>query len=670
MPLSKISPGRVRTLLDNVVGCASIPPKDYLSDQIEHAKRHLELLVPHFYDMEPSCVRVGHIVVVTPNPGAIPQSCYLDKSIGLHVICPGSVPWRRIAAVTAEGWRILNLFQPTEPAQAMKSTGYCAKIRNLISDLRSGSNSGKLLNIDVAIKASPDCATDGSMGVGFFHSLQPGEQKTIMVRVKMRTPRLENAFPSNFDRTKGTSPNDDLIRDMEAMLGPKSVPILRIKLRYNHSKLSSGTVLEMRSTASVEVTTQQSPQVGGTSEEQEKRRNSVSFASHVQMCLIYYLATHAQYPSHALKTLRDHFGPEKDGCECNEYLSSVIDELKYQERVLQRLEMADHVGDTFKELVENSSRKNVGYKPYSWIMLPEDEFEQTAGDLYQVQPQGTAINPFSNNVTATSDQQLRQMRSDVTLVNASPEVGLASPFRELRNMRSTGKVVSSASKNEAGPSSGKLRQVKSKATVVNTSSESEATLPYTGQRRIRPSGPSVGTIKSEHAFPQRELHYKRSKPTGINISSDDDTSPLLRGLRSVKSKAEVVEATSGEEFTPSPRVLHHGRPNAMIGGEYNGSPRLQRVVRHIRSRPAVEEGLEVAKDPARQIWGGLKNDKKTSTGAGLTRYGESPVIGEESAASFRKIQADALKNKRSLGQDTLVSIAHRGQGDENVTPWL
>jgi len=669
MPLSKISPRGVRRLLDSVVGNAAIPTKGYLAEQIEHAKRHFRLLAPHLHDVEPSFVSACHIVVLTPNPGAIAQSVYGDKSIGLHVICPGSIPWRRMATETGDGWRIHSLFQPTEPlhpAQTVKFKDHYAKIHTLISHLRLGSSSGKLLNLDVVIKASPDCTTDGSMGMAGFPSLQPGEVRTIMVKVKMRTPRPELTYPSSFAGAMGDSINEKLVKEIQAILGPKPVPILRVKLRYNHSKLPRETVLEMRSEANVEVSSLQSPQIGGTLGEQENRRNSATPLFYVQKCLVYYLATHAEVPSHGLKILRDHFSSENGACVCAEYLSSVVDELRYQERVLQRLELANNVGDTFKELVEGGFRNNLGYKPFSWIMLPHDEYEPSGGALRREEPRESALNPFSDAETITPDSQLHRMRSDLTVVDTPTEDGLASPFRGIPKKLKANFV----DKNEAGPSTRELRQVKFRATIANKSSKSGAVTPYSGQRRARPSGASIGTSKNELALPHRALRYKKSKPTDIETLSDDDTAPLLGGLRSTKAKVELEEANSEEELTSPPRGVHHVRSNTMIGGDNNGSPRLQRVARHIRSKPAVNEASGASKDPARQIWGGLRNQKKATTEAGLAMYGESSTMGHGSPHSFKQDKEGALKTKKSAGQDALLSISRRGHGEENVPPWL
>ncbi|MCJ1249312.1 hypothetical protein MMC30_006535 [Trapelia coarctata] len=671
MPLSKISPRKVRNLLDSIVGCAALPTKNYLAEQIEHAKQHIRLHAPHFHDMEPGFVAVGHVVVLTPNLNAIPQSAYGDKSIGLHVICPGIVPWRRMATATGDGWRIHSLFQPAEPlhpAHLMKSKDHYAKIRTFISHLRSGSSSGKLLNLDFNIKASPDCVTDGSLGVGGFLSLQPGEVRTIMVKVKMRTPRSERTFLSNFDGTMGTTLNDELIEDIKALLRPRSLPIVRAKLRYNHSKLQGGTVCEVKGTASVEVSNPQFPQAGGVLS-QRNERHILPSIFHVQRCLIYHLATHAETPGQALKSLRDHFSSEHVGPVCTEYLSSVVGELKYQERIIQRLELADN-GDTFKELVESGSRKNVGYKPYTWVMLPDDEFLPPYGDIRQAEPRATAVNPFSFDQAITPDTRLRHMWSNATIVNASTENELGLPFEGLPQMELKVKAGRTSSENEAGPSYRDARHGKSKASVVNTSSESEATMPDEGRRQIRPSGTMVDTSTLELPTPYRRLRYMKSKATAIDALSDDDTALLIRPLRPMASKSEFVDGTSEEGCTQPQRGLRHVRSNAMIGGDPNRSPRLQRVVRHIRSKPAVNEGLEDSKDPARQIWGGLKKDKKATTAAGLTMHGESSTMAYGSPEMFRHIQAQALRNKRSVGQDTLSSMARRGQGDENVTPWL
>ena len=598
LPLTKIAPRKVKRMLDDIVGCATIPAKDYLAVEIGYAKGHLKLNAPQFPPDPRVCASVGHIIVLTPNPGAIPESAYSDRYIGLHVICPGSIPWRRTAMATGDGWRIYNHFQPLEPpnpARTTQLTQHHSKIRALIAHLRSGSATGKLLNLQVALKASPGCAIDGVVGKDSFPFLQPGEVRTIMVRIKMKTPHHDLAFPSDFGQTPGTSVNGRLVKDIGALLGPKSVPVLRAKLRYSHSKLPAGTVCEVKSAAIVEVANPPTPQAGYASGKDCKRRNSLISTSHVQKCLIYYLATHALDAEQGLKTLRDHFSSERGGAVCSDYLTLVINELKYQERIVQRLELAENVGDTFKELIEDRSRTNVGYKPYNWINLPDDEIQPSHPDLHHMGSTAAVLDPFSDE-----------------------EIG--SPYRPLHHMGS-------------------------KATVVDTLSGNEL------------------------ASPSRGLRHAKSKAAMVNTSSEDDSTPPI-GLRHIRSKATVIDASSEDELVWPPRRLRHTVSRATISRGFDEATGLQRVVRHARSRAAVGEGVDESREEVRKIWTGIKNQKQPKTGADQALYGEGPHMSHGSEETITQIQERALKNKRSAGQDTLVSIAQRARGNENVSPWL
>jgi len=717
LPLSKICAREVKKVLDSIVGCATIPAPDYLTAQIMHAKKHLELRAPHLDDSPPGFAAFGHIIVLTPNPGAIPQSAYSDEYIGLHIICPGSIPWRRVAAGAGDGWRIHNLLQSIEPlcpAKPTNSKDHYSKIRFLTSQLRSGSASGKLLNLEVALRDSPDCVLAGQMGKMSFPSLQLGEVRTIMARIKMKTPRPDLAFPLDFDPAIGPSVNDDLIRGMEALVGPKSLPVLRAKLRYSHSKLPRGTVCELRSTASVEVSSRHSAQPGASGKDDNRHKSLVSL-SHVQKCLIYHLATHAETPGEGLVTLRQHFSSEMGEVVCTEYLSSAVDELKYQERILQRLEMASNIGDTFKELVGGSPRKIVGYKPFSWIKLPEDEFH---GELRHMTSRGTVVETFSEDELVSRYRELRNMKSKPTVVEADEGV---QPHRELRQARSIATVAETVPEDEPTPPRKGVRQHRSKATAMNTTSKNELTPSRKQLRHMRSKGTAIDTVfedvdtppsrglghyrsrltavdtlsqdmlilphegirypRSKTATvdsfpndvvtpPSRGLHQARSRATVIDSLSEDDVALPPRGHRQVRPRAPLVDTPSEDEFAPPRRDLRHFRSNAIVGQESFGSPRLQRVVRHARSRVADGEGLGESRDPARQIWGGLKKEKEVKDESGLAMHGGASTLNDGSQERIKQFQEQAVRNRRSVGQETLLSMAHRGMGDENVTPWL
>jgi hypothetical protein len=718
LPLSKICAREARKVLDSIVGCATIPAPDYLAAQIMHAKKHFELRALLLDDLPPGYVAFGHIIVLTPNPGAIPESAYNDDYIGMHVICPGSMPWRRVAAGAGDGWRVHNLLQSTVPLCSAKSTDledHISKIRVLTSHLRSGSACGKLLNLEVVLRDFPGCVLAGQMGKMSFPSLQPGEVKTIMARIKMKSPHPDSAFPVHFGPLTAPSVNDDLIRGMEALIGPKSLPVLRAKLRYSHSKLPRGTVCELRSTATVEVSTQQSAQTGASAKD-DNRHNSHLSLSHVQKCLIYHLATHAGTPGEALTTLREHFSSEMGEVICTDYLSSVVDELKYQERILQRLEMASNIGDTFKELVGDSPRKIVGYKPFSWINLPEDELH---GELRHMTSRGTVVETKSEDELVSRYRVLRNMKSKPTVVGADEDV---QPQRELRQVRSKPTVVETLPEDEPTPPRKGTRKHRSRATAMNTMSKDELTPSRKQLRHMKSNDTAVYTFSGDVVSPPpRGLGHHRSRVTTVDTSSQDEpnllhggnpqprskatavdkfpkdvvTPPSTRGLRQARSRATIidplseddvalptrghrqvtpraplVDTPSEDEFASPRRGLRHRRSNAIVGQESNGSPRLPRVVRHARSRAAKDEGLGESRDPARQIWGGLKKEKEVKGESELAKYGGVYTLNDGSQETIKQFQEQAFRNRRSVGQDTLLSMAHRGMGDENVTPWL
>lgn len=89
------------------------------------------------------------------------------------------------------------------------------------------------------------------------------------------------------------------------------------------------------------------------------------------------------------------------------------------------------------------------------------------------------------------------------------------------------------------------------------------------------------------------------------------------------------------------------------------------AVTHHTSQSTTDEG----DDKARQIWHFMRQDSKGRR-AGLTRNSSESLIRLESASeSLRAIRQKALRNKRSVGADTLRSFAV-GARDGIDAPWL
>ena len=81
--------------------------------------------------------------------------------------------------------------------------------------------------------------------------------------------------------------------------------------------------------------------------------------------------------------------------------------------------------------------------------------------------------------------------------------------------------------------------------------------------------------------------------------------------------------------------------------------------------PAVLEG-EV--DEARRIWTELRKGSRSGKRAEWLA-GRKGSMSRKEEEKLWQIQEVALKNKRSVGADTLISISQNGKGSESFTPW-
>lgn len=382
LPLGPVTYRKVKSIVDSIVSSShrNKPNVTNLQSSLEMAK---DILMEPRGDVVPPAswsAITGHIFLLTANLAGLPSWLLKDDRLQIHVVHPGSVPWKGQEDIKVNGWRFWTMpfLGGRNGASARRDEPLPSNdLRALVALARLGRSSGLLSDLVLEVKAGPGCTIEAVMGRSTFASLHAGEKRVALVKLKIGTiPMIASALS---DRASDlTSPSsDDLLQELDIMLGQTSTRILTAKLRYKHSLLPADTHVSVRTEARLKGHTSllegkwspSSPQRSGRSERQIE----------VHKHLVFHLATH-HAPRDALTTLRDQFGDDGKQSVYPEYIKLVMEELRYQAHISERFELEGATASVNHPTPTKSAYSHFGeglfdvenYKPQDWITIPED----------------------------------------------------------------------------------------------------------------------------------------------------------------------------------------------------------------------------------------------------------------------------------------------------------
>lgn len=382
LPLGPVNPRKAKCIIDGI-GTSSHrnkPNAISLHDSLEMAK---DLLVEPQDDNIPHAswsAITGHIFVLTANLTGIPSWLLNDDELQIHAVHPGSVPWKGQEGIQVNGWRFWTMpfLNGGKAASARKDEALPSNgLRALVALARLGRSPGALSDLKLEIKAGPGCTIEAVMGRSNFPSLQAGEKIQALVKLKIGTiPKIASAMSDVASDITWPS-SDDLLQELDIMLGETSTPVLIAKLRYKHSLLPAETHVSVRTEARLKGLIPQLEANWSPSDVQPSSRNRRQIE--VQKHLVFYLATNHD-PRNALNSLCDQFGEEGRRSVCPEYIKLVMEELRYQAHIIERFELEDvTVHENHSNLTKGPYSHfgeglfNVeNYKPQDWITIPEE----------------------------------------------------------------------------------------------------------------------------------------------------------------------------------------------------------------------------------------------------------------------------------------------------------
>ena len=406
-PLSRTTIRMIKSAVDTIVSSTEKPDPVALGIAVDCAIDLLTDSTSHSTDSEPGDDAYGHVFVLTGNPYGIDPILLAHQTLVVHIVCPGSVPWRGTDPVTCNGWTLGSLYSNSLQCISRQKDKDCSslfnRLRNLVALARGGRACGRLTDLVLNIEAGPNCSIEGVMGHKEIAELRPGEIVTALVKVRVGGAAAKGytLSPSPASKVSSSScSSKDLLDELDVMLGASPAPVLVAKLTYRHSLLLTGTRCSTIAAAKLKRSVPDRPLDKNSKKSTAPRVLENCIA--VQKRLVYHLATHHS-PRHAMLTLREHFGDNGRQSFCPEYIKLVTEELRFQARVLERFDLASPTNrspSSARNISSSNTYEHFGhglfaasnYKPQDWLIgVPDEE-----------------TSPPSPEKTASTDKPLRK----------------------------------------------------------------------------------------------------------------------------------------------------------------------------------------------------------------------------------------------------------------------
>lgn len=372
MELSHINLHSIKIALDAITSSAERPKPNAWVDTIHCAEELLLRSAVPDPDEEPIQDTFGHIFLFTPNPDGLPLQSLVHEKLTFHLISPAGAPrsdqsiqcndykicsWSEnevqaaskkmdldpmiVSSIHCNGWKLRSLSENDTQVVSKKKDldpmSVSNRLRVLISQARNGKVLGSLTDLVLEVSAGPDCAIEGFLGKVKFTKLHPGEVFTALFKLRVRATTADGYSLS----CPATPPSEalldtkDIMNHLDKMLGTIDAKILTARLTYRHSLLPAGTTCSITSVCHMKRVRPDPDQKLSPSKRVSQVRDCTIL---VEKRLAYYQATHGS-PRSALKVLHQEYGDRFHNSVCPDYINLLAKELRYQARIVERLEI-------------------------------------------------------------------------------------------------------------------------------------------------------------------------------------------------------------------------------------------------------------------------------------------------------------------------------------------
>ena len=283
----------------------------------------------------------GHVFVLTAIAEGLSSTMLAHDKLQFHVICPGTLARENHRSIECNGWKLRSMSgtelravsakKDTDPASLLN------RLRRLIMHARGGKLEGHLTDVVLDVVPGPDCQIEGIMGSLEYSTLNPGQISTVLVSLRINTPKAQaDSLSHGLSQSAVPIDADSVWRPLDQILGFSEIKIVTAILRYKHSLLPEGTTCSISADCHVK---KELPSPGSHKRSSGKPRLvPTECTALVHKRWAYQTATHHS-PKNALSSLRNVFGETGSHSSSPGYLKLITDELKHQVRIIERLEI-------------------------------------------------------------------------------------------------------------------------------------------------------------------------------------------------------------------------------------------------------------------------------------------------------------------------------------------
>lgn len=340
--LSAVKKHEIKSSLDAITSSMERPKTNAWTDTIDCAKELLLKSKVPDPDEEPLEDTFGHIFILTPDTDGLPFQSLTHEQLTFHIISPAGTPKNEQSPIHCNGWKLRSLSgnetQAVSTKKDLDPMSVPNQLRILIPQARSGKLLGSLTELVLEVSAGPDCIVEGVIGKVNFTELHPGEVFTVLFKLRVGAATEQGySLSRNSTRSSEALPNTkDILSQLDKLLGTTDAEILTARLTYKNSLLPAGTTCSITAECQIKRRLPDPYQKPSLSKYNSHQVRDCTVL--VQKRLAYHLATHGS-PRNALATLYSEFDVRAQLSACPDYIKILVKELKYQARIVQRLEI-------------------------------------------------------------------------------------------------------------------------------------------------------------------------------------------------------------------------------------------------------------------------------------------------------------------------------------------
>ena len=342
LPLSRVNPRKLKTNLDRIAISTAQPAFGAMTAALKKARRMLEESEQLLAAREIVQDTYGHIFILTADTSALNEKDINHSAFQTHILCAGLPQQKYWDAIVCNGWK-MNIFSASlskDLSQRQTSMrdrdphSLNSKLQALVRLAHLGKLTHDLKGVRLDVFPRSGFNIEKTMGQSTFARLRCGEVKTLIFRL---LPTGDISLLEKLDSSKRRNPNvspsgDDLIAELDRMLGLPKDGTITAKLKYSHSSLPTNTTCMTTARCLLHTPRPPSPQDERLSQGPTVFENNVL----LDQRLAEHYATSYE-PRDALFCLHQEFGDGGCRSACPSYVTAVTYELRYQARISERI---------------------------------------------------------------------------------------------------------------------------------------------------------------------------------------------------------------------------------------------------------------------------------------------------------------------------------------------